>query len=64
MKMMFVPFILAMILAHFHSAEGGIFPGGKISPDNRMMGGAKFGSQSKKEQGISFSGQYFFGICV
>ena len=66
MKMMFVPFILAMILAYFHSAEGGIFPGGKISPDNRMMAfnQMEFGSQSKKEQGKTFSGQYFFGIGV
>jgi len=49
MKMMFVPFILAMILAYFHSAEGGIFPGGKISPDNRMMAfnQKEFGSQEK-----------------
>ena len=26
MKMMFVPFILAMFLAHFNSADGRIFP--------------------------------------
>ena len=57
MKMMFVPFILAMFLAHFHSADG------RISLGNRMFGGAKFGP-AKKEQGKSFSGQHFSGICV
>ena len=57
MKMMFVPFILAMFLAHFHSADG------RISLGNRMFGGAKFGP-AKKEQGKTFSGQHFSGICV
>ena len=57
MKMLFVPFILAMFLAHFHSADG------RISLGNRMFGGAKFGP-AKKEQGKTFSGQHFSGICV
>ena len=57
MKMMFVPFILAMFLVHFHSADG------RISPGNRMMGGWT-GKTGNKEQGKPFSVQHFSLICV